>query len=233
MIQVRKSADRGHFNFEWLDTRYTFSFDQYHDPRFMGFGSLRVINEDHIAPGAGFPTHSHRDMEIISYVLSGEIEHKDSMGNTARIVPGQVQRMSAGTGVTHSEQNPSKVNPIHLLQIWIFPSQKNLVPGYEQKNFNESQAKDAWKLLASPNGGDDSVLIHQDAQLFVTKLSKDKKLTYEIKANRRVWIQVARGKILLNNQPLDAGDGAGIVSEKSLDLFAQQNSEVLLFDLGV
>jgi quercetin 2,3-dioxygenase len=230
MIAVRKAGDRGHFNFGWLDTYHTFSFAEYHDPAHMGFRSLRVINEDVVEAGQGFPTHSHRDMEIITYVLLGAVEHKDSMGNHGVIRPGEVQRMSAGTGVRHSEFNPSKTEPLHLLQIWILPGEHGREPGYEQKSFTIPEG--AFKLVASPKGTEGSVTIGQDARLWAAKLEKGGNASFVLPSGRHAWVQVARGKILLNGHALDTSDGAAISAEKKLDLEAKADSEILLFDLA-
>src|SRR5581483_6147136 len=192
MIQIRPSKERGGGDYGWLNTRHTFSFDRYYDPRWMGFRSLRVINEDWVAPGGGFPTHPHRDMEIITYVLEGELEHKDSMGNGSIIRPGDGQRMSAGTGVRHSEANPSKTNPVHLLQIWIVPDRQGHEPGYEQKSFPEDEKRGRLRLIASPNGAGGSVTIHQDAKLYVALLSPGQQVERKLAAGRYSWLQVAK-----------------------------------------
>ena len=231
MIVLRKSEDRGHFNFGWLDTYHTFSFGDYHDPQQMGFRSLRVINEDRVKPGQGFPTHFHRDMEIITYLLSGALEHKDSLGNGSVIRPGEVQRMSAGTGVTHSEYNPSMTNPAHLLQIWILPEQKGVKPGYEQKEFSQKKKEGQLRLIASRDGRAASVTIHQKAEIYAALLSPDQPVIHPIHPGHSVWVQVARGKILLGSQHLKAGDGAAISDEKSLTIAAEEKAELLLFDL--
>ena len=232
MIRLRKAKERGHFEHGWLDTYHTFSFAEYHDPDFMGFRSLRVINEDAVAPGMGFPTHSHRDMEIITYVLEGEVEHKDSMGNSGVIRPGDVQRMSAGTGVTHSEFNPSKKNPLHLLQIWILPEKKGTVPSYEQKSFSNAQKSGKLTLVASPTGEGGSVTIHQDARLWSAVLKAGAEIPLKLNAGRHAWLQVARGSVSLNGQPLQTSDGAAVSDESLLTLKTQKDSEILLFDLA-
>jgi hypothetical protein len=216
MIELRKSTERGHANHGWLDSYHTFSFADYVDPRYMGVSALRVINEDRVAPGAGFPTHGHRDMEIISYVLEGALEHKDSMGNGSVIRPGEVQRMSAGTGVRHSEYNASKSELVHFLQIWILPDRAGHAPGYEQKQFAPTELDGQLRLIASPDGRDGSVTIHQDARLF---------------AARRAYVHVARGRVALNGNALTAGDGARIEQETQLCLDHGDSAEVLLFDL--
>ena len=232
MIKVRKAADRGHFNHGWLDTYHTFSFADYHDPAHMGFRSLRVINEDVVAPGMGFPTHSHRDMEIITYVLEGAVEHKDSMGNAGVIRPGDVQRMSAGTGVTHSEFNPLKNEPLHLLQIWILPGEKDQKPGYEQKNFKKDQNRSGFMLVASPDGTDGSVTVHQDVGFFSGIFKAGEGASVSLEPGRHAWVQVARGAITLNGQALNASDGAAISDEITLQFAAQKDSEILLFELA-
>jgi redox-sensitive bicupin YhaK (pirin superfamily) len=231
MIKIRKSEERGHFNHGWLDTYHTFSFDQYYDPSHMHFGSLRVINEDRVAPGRGFPTHSHRDMEIITYVLEGGLAHRDSMGNGSIIKPGEVQRMTAGTGVAHSEANPSNTEPVHLLQIWILPKAQNLDPGYEQKMFADQLTPGKLLLIASENGRNGSVKITQDASIYAAKLESDQNVTHTLAGGRRAWLQVARGGVNLNGVELKQGDGAGITKETSLNINAREPSEVLLFDL--
>ena len=232
MISVRKAAERGHFNFSWLDTYHTFSFDQYYDPRFMGFRSLRVINEDRVQPGHGFPTHAHRDMEIITYVLAGGLAHKDSMGNGSVIRPGDVQRMSAGTGVRHSEANPSTSDPVHLLQIWIMPNRLGSAPGYEQKFFADEEKRGRLRLIASPDGRDGSVTVQQDARLHAALLEPGQEVVYELRAERHAWVQVARGTIELNGQELEQGDGAAVSAEERLTFVAREPAEVLLFDLA-
>lgn len=232
MITIRRAKERGHFNHGWLDTYHTFSFAEYHDPDFMGFRSLRVINEDVVAQGMGFPTHSHRDMEIITYVLEGEVEHKDSMGNSGVIRPGDVQRMSAGTGVTHSEFNPSKKNPLHLLQIWILPEKGGTAPGYEQKSFSSAQGSGKLTLVASPTGEGGSVTIRQDARLWAAVLKAGTETPFKLNAGRHAWLQVARGSLSLNGQPLQASDGAAVSNETLLALKTQKDSEILLFDLA-
>jgi redox-sensitive bicupin YhaK (pirin superfamily) len=232
MITIRKAEERGHFDFGWLNTYHTFSFGEYYDPRNMGFRSLRVINEDFVHPGRGFPTHGHRDMEIITYVLEGGLAHKDSMGNGSIIRPGDVQRMSAGTGVRHSEANPSKDESVHLLQIWILPNEEGIEPGYEEKKFDDEEKRGRLRLVASPDGADGSVSIHQDARLYVTLLDAEQQVSYQSDADRHAWIQVARGAIEVNGQPLKQGDGAAISQERELKLVGKESSEVLLFDLN-
>jgi quercetin 2,3-dioxygenase len=230
MIQVRPSQERGHFNHGWLDTYHTFSFADYFDPDHMGFRTLRVINEDRVAPGQGFRTHSHRDMEIITYILEGTIEHKDSMGNQEQIKPGEIQRMTAGSGVTHSEYNPSAAFPLHLLQIWIVPEEKGLTPGYEQKKIEDS--KNRFILIASASPGKSQVKIHQDAAIHVCRLEKEKKADLKLGAGRHAWIQIARGGVLMNGEILRAGDGAAVTKETPLQFTANQDSEILAFDLA-
>ena len=232
MIQVRRSEDRGHAQHGWLDSHHTFSFADYYDPGEMGFRALRVINEDRVAPGEGFPTHSHRDMEILSYVLEGGLEHKDSLGTGSVIRPGDVQRMSAGTGVAHSEFNASKKEPVHFLQIWILPERKSLKPGYEQKHFSEESRLGQLRLIASPGGEEGSVSIHQDVRLYSALLGKGQTVTHALTPGRHAWVQVARGAVRLGEQTLKAGDGAAISEEKAITLTADAPSEVLLFDLN-
>ncbi|HMG73280.1 MAG TPA: pirin family protein [Pyrinomonadaceae bacterium] len=232
MITVRKSEDRGHFDLGWLDTFHTFSFDQYYDPAHMHFRSLRVINEDRVQPAKGFPTHSHRDMEIITYILAGALEHRDSMGNGSAIRPGDVQRMSAGTGVSHSEFNPSDSEPVHLLQIWILPQSQNLPPSYEEKHFSDEERRGRLRLIASTDGRDGSVKLHQDARLFAAILDAGQTVIHALGESRYGWLQVARGTIRLNEVELKQGDGAAISKESELKITAHDQTEVLLFDLG-
>lgn len=232
MIIVRPKDERGVANFGWLDSRHTFSFGHYYDPRHMGFASLRVINEDKVLPAKGFGTHGHRDMEIISYVLSGELEHRDSMGNGSVIRPGDIQRMSAGTGVRHSEFNASDANPLHFLQIWIMPEQRGLKPSYEEKNFSTIQ-QGALTLVGSSDGRENSVTIHQDVNLYLGSLEQSDRLTYQIDEDRSVWIQVTKGEVKLNERLLQAGDGAAIVDESKIALAGNtSDSEILLFDMA-
>lgn len=227
MIQVRKAKDRGHANHGWLDSWHTFSFADYHDPRHMGFSVLRVINEDRVTPGEGFPTHPHRDMEILTYVLEGALEHQDSLGNGSIIRPGEVQRMSAGTGIRHSEFNHSKSEPVHFLQIWILPNVQGVKPGYEQKRI---ELDGGLRLVASPDGRDGSVAIHQDARVYAARLNGDG-VTHMLAPGRRGWLQVARGNANINGALLHPGDGARIDNESTLRLTADGSAEVLLFDL--
>lgn len=232
MIQIRKAADRGHANHGWLDTWHTFSFSSYRDPRYTHFRALRVINEDTVAPGQGFGTHPHDNMEIVTYVLSGALEHKDSMGHGEVLRPGEFQRMTAGTGITHSEFNPSATEPVHLYQIWLFPDRKGHTPSYEQKAFAQAGRRDSWQLVASPTAADGSLLIHQDAKIFLADIAAGKSLNYEISPSRGAWLQVLRGKVSLNGQPLETSDGAAISEEAPLKLQADDNTEIMLFDLA-
>ncbi len=231
VIRIRKAADRGHFNHGWLDTFHTFSFAEYFDREFMGFRSLRVINEDRVEAGAGFPTHPHRDMEIVTVVLEGALEHKDSMGNGGVIRPGDVQRMSAGTGVTHSEFNASKKDPVHLLQIWILPEKTGIRPGYEQKKFSAADKKGKWCTVASPDGHGGSVKIYQDAKMMLSTLSAEEILSYPIAAGRHAWAQIVRGSVELNGYVLGPSDGAAVSDERELCFRTSQPAEILLFDL--
>jgi redox-sensitive bicupin YhaK (pirin superfamily) len=231
MIQVRKSCERGHANHGWLDTYHTFSFADYYDPDNMGFGPLRVINEDRVEPGRGFGTHGHRDMEIITYVLDGGLQHRDNMGNGSVIRPGDVQRMSAGTGVQHSEFNASDREHVHFLQIWIEPSQRGVHPGYEEKRFEADDKRGQLRLLASPDGREGSVKIHQDALVYATILAAEAAVTYRLASGRSAYVHVARGAITLNGTPLEAGDGARITDVTDLTVSGLHDAEVLLFDL--
>ena len=233
MITVRHADERGRSKTDWLDSRHTFSFADYHDPEHMGFRALRVINDDRVRPSSGFGRHPHRDMEIISYVLSGALGHKDSMGNGSTIRPGEVQRMSAGTGVLHSEWNHSQDEPVHFLQIWILPEKQGIAPGYEQRSFEPHELRDRLRLVASRDGRDGSLTLHQDVSLHVAKLSRDKTVSYEGAPGRHVWVQVASGSVALNGDvKLDAGDGAAISNEARLELRATRDAEVLVFDLA-
>ena len=232
MISVRKASERGHFDFGWLDTYHTFSFGDYYDPRFMGFRSLRVINEDRVQPGRGFPTHGHRDMEIITYILRGGLEHKDSMGNGSVIYPGEVQRMSAGTGVRHSEYNHAPDEVVHLLQIWIEPDTLGIAPGYEQKFFADEERRGHLRLIAAPDGQDGAVQIKQDARVYAALLEEGEEVRHELSPGRHAWVQVARGAVELNGQPLQQGDGAAVSDETTLTIAARGPAEVLLFDLA-
>lgn len=231
MITLRPAAQRGHADHGWLDSHHTFSFADYHDPDQMGFSVLRVINEDRVAPGQGFGSHPHRDMEIISIVLAGELEHQDSLGNQTRIKPGEVQRMTAGTGVVHSERNPLPATPAHFLQIWILPAQRGLPPSYDQKLFPEAERHGVLRLVASPDGRDGSITIHQDASLFLATLADGGQVVHELAGDRKAYLQVLRGKALLEGQPLEAGDGARIQDQRSVRIEGARDAEVLLFDL--
>lgn len=236
MLTIRRSHERGHADHGWLDSHHTFSFADYHDPRHMGFRSLRVINEDRVAPGKGFGTHPHRDMEILSYVLDGALEHKDSIGTGSVIRPGDVQRMTAGTGVSHSEFNHSRTEGVHFLQIWILPEARGLKPGYEQKRFEPETRQDQLRLIASRDGRDGSVTIHQDMALYAALLAPGKTVTHGFAAGRRGWLQVARGSVRVGEQTLQAGDGAAIQETESLEIVGvgggEAAAEVLLFDLA-
>jgi redox-sensitive bicupin YhaK (pirin superfamily) len=232
MINIRKSGDRGHFDHGWLDTHFTFSFADYYDPKHVHFRTLRVLNDDRVAGGTGFPTHPHKDMEIVTYVLEGALEHRDSMGTGSVIRPGDVQYMSAGSGVTHSEFNASKTEPVHLLQIWMFPEEKGLKPIYDQKNFSDAEKRGKLRLLASPDGRDGSVKIRQDNELYATVLGKGESVKHALKPERHAYVQVARGSVKLNGKQLDAGDGAAISTEKAVEFTGVDNAEVLLFDLA-
>ncbi|MEM6449701.1 MAG: pirin family protein [Cyanobacteria bacterium P01_D01_bin.105] len=233
MLKIRKAEDRGTSRFSWLNSKHTFSFGGYMDAQHMGFSDLRVINDDHVVAGAGFGTHGHRDMEIISYVLEGELGHRDSMGTGSVIRPGDVQRMTAGTGVTHSEMNASATNPVHFLQIWILPEEKGLEPGYEQKHFEPGQRQDQWRLLGSRDGRDDSITIHQDVNMYTTTLSADKSMTYDLAEGRKAWVHITRGAVQLNNETLHAGDGVAVSEISQLDFStAVEGTEILLFDLA-
>ena len=233
MITIRSAQERGTANFGWLDSRHTFSFGEYYDPSHMGFADLRVINEDKVAPGQGFSTHGHRDMEIISYVLEGALEHKDSIGTGSVIRPGDVQRMSAGTGIQHSEYNASKTEPVHFLQIWILPKQKGIEPGYEQKTFTEADKRGRLRLVGSQDGRDGSITIHQDVNLYAAALNQGETVSHPFANGRTAWLQVVRGVVQLNEQTLTAGDGAAIANEPLITLQGTVNdAEVLLFDMA-
>jgi quercetin 2,3-dioxygenase len=232
MINIRRSEQRGGGNFGWLNTRHSFSFDTYHDPKYMGFRSLRVINEDVVAPGEGFPTHPHRDMEIITYVLEGALGHKDSLGTGSVIRPGDGQRMSAGRGIRHSEMNASDTDPVHLLQIWIMPDRGGIEPSYEQKSFPTEEKQGKLRVIASPDGENGSVTIHQDAKLYVSLLAPGEKVTHDLPQGRYAWLQVAKGSIELNGKQLQQGDGAAVSEEQKLTIEGKQDAEVLLFDLA-
>jgi len=232
MITIRRSNERGHFDHGWLNTYHTFSFDQYYDPRYMGFRNLRVINEDFVAAGRGFPKHGHRDMEIITYILEGALKHEDSMGNGSVIRPGDVQRMTAGTGVRHSEQNASDSERVHLLQIWILPHTVGLEPGYEQKAFTEDERRGQLRLIASEDGREGTVQVHQDVSLFASILPAGGEVEHAMDQQRYAWLQVARGAVDINGERADQGDGAVAIGESSLRIRAAEDAEVLLFDLA-
>jgi len=238
MITLRPSAERGHFDHGWLDTRHTFSFAGYQDAAHMGFRNLRVINEDVVQPGQGFGTHPHRDMEIVTYILEGALEHRDSMGTTGVIRAGEVQHMTAGTGVTHSEYNPSSTEPVHLMQIWIIPAQTGLTPSYEQRPVlgsdagSESSATARLQIVASPDAEDGSLLIHQDVRLYAVKLDAGSRTQIALRPGRHAWLQVTRGRLALNGLDLSQGDGAAVSDEATLDLQAVGAAEALLFDLN-
>ena len=232
MITLRRSADRGFADHGWLKSLHTFSFADYHDPAHMGFGNLRVINEDRIAPGTGFGTHGHRDMEIISYVLSGALAHQDSMGNGAAILPGEVQRMSAGTGVRHSEFNHAEGKPTHFLQIWLLPAASGLTPGYEQKAYSDADKRGQLRLVAAPGGVDGAVALHADASIRAGLFDGDEAATLALPAGRKTWVHVARGAITANGQALQAGDAMGLEGEAQLRLEQGRGAEVLVFDLA-
>ncbi|MGB7712994.1 MAG: pirin family protein [Microcoleus sp.] len=232
MIAIRKSAARGHANHGWLDSYHTFSFANYYNPNYMSFRSLRVINEDIINPGKGFGTHGHTDMEIITYVLEGALEHKDSLGTGAIIKPGEVQRMSAGTGIQHSEFNPSQTDPVHLLQIWLLPDTNGLPPSYEQRDFPLAERRGKLRLVAARDARDGALKVHQDVDLYAAVLDKNARVSHALQSNRHAWVQVARGSVLLNGLPLEKGDGAAVSDESEVVVEATENAEFLLFDLA-
>lgn len=232
MIKVRKASDRGHANHGWLDTFHTFSFANYYDPANMGFRDLRVINDDRVAGGGGFPTHPHRDMEIVTYILDGALQHRDSMGTGSVIRPGDVQRMSAGTGVTHSEFNASHDEPVHLLQIWLFPEKEGLEPSYEQKHFSPAERSNVMRLVASRGGEQGSVHINQDVRLYASLLTAGQSVTQTLAATRHGWLHLARGSVTVNGTTIEAGDGLAISNETELTIAAKTDSELLLFDLA-
>lgn len=231
MIAIRHAEERGTANFGWLDSKHTFSFGHYFDSRHMSFGDLRVINEDRVKPGAGFDTHGHRDMEIISYVLDGALEHKDSIGNGSVIRPGDVQRMSAGTGIRHSEYNHSKTDPVHFLQIWILPEKEGLEPGYEQKAFPREDRSGRLRLVGSRDGRDGSVTIHQAVDLYAGLLGEGDSVSHRLAEGRRAWVQIAKGSATLNGDQLYPGDGAAVAEETAIEITATDQAEVLLFDM--
>lgn len=230
-IQVRRAAERGHANHGWLDTWHTFSFDTYYDPAHMGFRALRVINEDRVEPGTGFRMHGHRDMEIITYILEGALEHRDSLGTGSVLRPGEFQRMSAGTGIRHSEFNPSATDPVHLYQIWLLPDRQGLPPSCEQKTFPELERRGRLRLVASPMAQDDSLLIHQDAHVYLSTLAANQEVTHQLQPGRHAWLQVLRGGVELNGLVLATSDGAAVTDETRLSIRANKPSEVMLFDL--
>ena len=232
MIRVRKAEDRGHANHGWLDTYHTFSFAGYQDADHTMFRSLRVMNEDFVAAGRGFGTHPHQDMEIVTYVLEGALEHKDSMGNGEVLRPGEFQRMSAGTGITHSEFNPSAEEPVHLYQIWLFPERKGLEPSYEQKQFAAEERHNRLRLVASRDAAEESLLIHQDARVFLSSLDAGRSVHHALEPKRHAWLQVLRGSVTLNGQQLKTSDGAAVSEEDSLEIVANEPAEVMLFDLS-
>lgn len=232
MITIRPRDERGTAKLGWLNSQHTFSFGHYHDPDHMGFRALRVINEDRVIPGAGFPTHGHRDMEIISYVLDGGLEHKDSTGTNSVIRPGEVQRMTAGTGVQHSEYNASKTDSVHFLQIWILPEAEGLAPGYEQRDFPAAEKRGKLRLVASRDGREGSVTVHQDVDLYAALLADRDKVALTLRPGRHAWVQVAQGQVRLNGELLKEGDGAAISQERTLEIGAATEAEILLFDLA-
>lgn len=231
-LTIRRANERGHANHGWLDSWHSFSFADYYDPDFMGFRGLRVINEDRVAPANGFGTHGHQDMEIVTYILEGDLSHKDSLGNGSTIRPGDVQRMSAGTGVMHSEINPSPDKEVHLLQIWIEPLKYHIAPSYEEKRFDRKESLNQLRLIASPDGKDGSVTINADARIFSAILEKDAQASHENIAGRNIWIQIARGTATINGETLRAGDGASTGAPGSLNITATEPSELLIFDLA-
>jgi redox-sensitive bicupin YhaK (pirin superfamily) len=232
MITIRKAEERGHFDFGWLNTYHSFSFGDYYDPKSMGFRSLRVINEDFVQPARGFPTHGHRDMEIVTYILQGALEHRDSMGTGSIIRRGDVQRMSAGTGVRHSEANPSPDEPVHLLQIWILPENEDRPPEYEEKKFSDDEKRNKLRLIVSPDGSEGSVRIHQDAKIYAALLEAGHDVTHQAGSGRHTWLQVAAGLVTVNDVSLKQGDGAAISQESAIRIAAAEPAEVLLFDLA-
>jgi len=232
MIRVRKASERGHFDHGWLDTFHTFSFGGYHDPQHTQFRSLRVMNEDRVAPGRGFPPHPHRDMEIVTYVLSGALEHRDSIGYGEVLRPGELQRMTAGTGIQHSEFNPSETEPVHLYQIWLLPRERGLTPSYEQRAFAEEERRGRFRLVASPDGRERSLTIEQDAEIHLASLDVGQRANYELAADRHAWLQVLRGRVRLGGETLETSDGAAVSQTDSLTVEATEDAEVMLFDLN-
>ena len=231
MIRIRRSSERGHADHGWLDTYHTFSFASYYDPDFMGFGPLRVVNQDRVAPGRGFGTHGHQDMEIVSYVLDGVLEHKDSMGNGAQMRPGEVQLMSAGTGVTHSEFNGSQDDWLHFMQMWVIPREQGTEPRYEQKHFDESLRRGNLRLVVSPDGADGSLTIDQDARLYTGLFAENERTRFDLAPKRAAWLHVARGRVTLNGEELAGGDGAAIHDEGVLDVVGVEDAEVVLWEI--
>ncbi|WP_168566037.1 pirin family protein [Crateriforma spongiae] len=232
MITVRKANDRGHADHGWLDTNHTFSFASYHDPQHMGFRSLRVMNEDRVAPGKGFGTHGHDNMEIISYVLSGALEHKDSMGNGEVLRPGEFQRISAGSGITHSEFNPSSEEPVHFYQIWLVPNVRDIEPSYQQREFDEDEKLNRLRMVASPDGDDGSLSIHTDAKVYLSKLEAGNQVGFDLEPSRHGWLQVLSGSVAVSGHQLSTSDGAAITNEDSLSIVASEDAEIMLFDLA-
>jgi redox-sensitive bicupin YhaK (pirin superfamily) len=232
MIKVRPAGERGKTRTDWLDSSHTFSFNRYHDPRWSGFRDLLVINEDFVAPGHGFGMHSHDDMEILSYVVEGALEHRDSAGGSGTIRPNELQRMTAGTGVSHSESNGSQAKPVHFLQIWIQPERDGLKPGYEQRAFPEGERRGRLRLIASNDGGDGSVTIHQDVKVYDGLLASGDEVSYNLSADRHAWIQVIKGAVNVNGTTLRAGDGAAVSEETALTINAEEEVEIMLFDLA-
>jgi redox-sensitive bicupin YhaK (pirin superfamily) len=232
MIRVRKAQDRGHAHHGWLETYHTFSFSSYRDPHHVHFRALRVMNEDFVAPGQGFGTHPHNDMEIVTYVLEGALEHKDSMGNGEVLRPGEFQRMSAGTGITHSEFNPSATEPVHLYQVWLFPEQNGIEPSYEQKRFPDEERRNRLQLVASREAESGSLRIHQDARIYLSLLDQGSAVQYALAAGRHAWLQVLRGSVTLNGMDLKTSDGAAVSEERELNIQAGEDAEIMLFDLA-
>ncbi len=232
MIRIRKASERGHADYGWLKTFHTFSFGSYYDPNHTHFRALRVMNEDFVAPGKGFGTHPHDNMEIVTYVLEGALEHKDSMGNGEVLRPGEFQRMSAGTGITHSEFNPSSSEPVHLYQIWLLPAVRNITPSYEQKRFDQVGRANNFQLVASPDGAAGSLLINQDARIYLADLSEGSEMRYSLSAERHAWVQILRGSLSLNDTPCWAGDGVAVSAEELLTLKCEKGAQVMLFDLA-
>ena len=232
MITIRKAAERGGADYGWLQTAYTFSFNTYYDPEHMGFRSLRVINEDVVQPSQGFGKHGHRDMEIVTYVISGELEHRDSMDNVGVLKAGELQRMSAGKGVMHSEYNASAKEPVHLYQIWLLPERPGIEPSYEQKPFPEAERRGAWRVVVSPDGRDGSLRIHQDASIHLASLDAGAELSRTLDVDRHAWLQVLKGSVELDGRPLEAGDGVAVSQESAISIRAQSPAEVMLFDLA-